>query len=488
MNVLFAASEAVPLVKTGGLADVAGALPKALRSKVGADVRVILPKYDTIPAEMAEQFETIATFNVRLGWRDQYCGLLKAEIDGIVYYLIDNEFYFKRGVLYGYGDDAERFVFFCFAVMESLYHMDFRPAIIHCHDWQTGLIPFLLKTRYKHDPACRDIASVYTIHNLRYQGVFGRELLKDLLGSGDELFGSEGIDFYGAGNCMMGGLRYADKLTTVSPTYAEEIKTEAYGEKLEGLLRYRSEDLVGIVNGIDTELFDPMNDPAVEVPYRGSLPRKRKNKLALQRELGLKESETTPLIGIVSRLVDQKGLDLIEAVLEQILKEDVQLVVLGSGDWHFEQMFRRAEQKKPGQVTTWFGFNDGLARRIYAGSDMYLMPSQFEPCGLSQLLALRYRSVPIVRETGGLKDTVKAYNEFTGEGNGFSFTNYNAHDLLYTIRRALQFYRDEEVWQRIVANGAKDDISWTRSAKAYMSLYSAIAPNRKESHPWPVIS
>ncbi|MBO7744946.1 glycogen synthase GlgA [Paenibacillus sp. MWE-103] len=487
MKILFAASEAVPLVKTGGLADVAGALPKALREK-GADVRVILPKYGTIPHELAEKFERIATFPVRLGWRSQYCGLLKAELDGVVYYLIDNEQYFKRSGLYGYDDDAERFVFFCYAVVESLFHSDFVPGIIHCHDWQTGLIPFLLKTRYRYEPGTRDVKSVYTIHNLRYQGVFGRQLLMDLLGSGEELFSSEGIDFHGAGNCMLGGLRYADKLTTVSPSYAQEIQTEYYGEKLDGLLRWRAGDLSGIVNGIDTSLFDPMNDPALSVPYRGSLPRKRKNKLALQRELGLTESEETPLIGIVSRLVSQKGFDLIEAVLEQILAEDVQLVVLGSGDWHYEQMFRRAEASRPGQVATWFGFNDGLARRIYAGSDMYLMPSQFEPCGLSQLLALRYKSVPIVRETGGLRDTVRAYNEYTGEGNGFSFTNYNAHDLLYTVQRAIGFYRDSEAWQRIVANGAKDDYSWTRSAKAYLALYAAIAPQREESDAWPVTS
>ncbi|MFC5652177.1 glycogen synthase GlgA [Paenibacillus solisilvae] len=487
MKLLFAASEAVPLVKTGGLADVVGSLPKALQGR-GADVRVILPKYGAIPEEMTSQFETIATFNVRLGWREQYCGLLKAEIEGVVYYLIDNEFYFKRGGLYGYGDDAERFVFFCIAVTEALFHMDFRPDIIHCHDWQTGLIPFLLKTRYLHEPATRDIATVYTIHNLRYQGVFGKELLKDLLNSGDELFGSEGIEFYGAGSCMKGGLLYADKLTTVSPTYAEEIQTETYGEKLEGLLRYRSNDLVGIVNGIDTSSFDPMNDPSLEVPYRGSIPRKRKNKLALQRELGLEQSEQVPLIGVVSRLVDQKGFDLVEAVLEQILQEEVQLVVLGSGDWHYEQLFRRAAAKQPTKVAAWFGFNDGLARRIYAGSDMYLMPSQFEPCGLSQLIALRYRSVPIVRETGGLRDTVTSYNEFSGEGNGFSFTNYNAHDLLYTVQRAVSMYRDETTWQKILVNGAKDDVSWIKSAKSYQALYSDILSKRKETKPWPVIS
>ncbi|BBH19582.1 glycogen synthase [Paenibacillus baekrokdamisoli] len=480
MKLLFAASEAVPLVKTGGLADVVGSLPKALQAR-GAEVCVILPKYGVIPETWISRFETVATFMLRVGWRDQYCGLLKADIDGVVYYLIDNEYYFKRGGLYGYGDDAERFVFFSIAVAEALYHMDFRPDIIHCHDWQTGLIPFLLKTRYVHDPAARDIATVYTIHNLRYQGVFGKELMKDLLNAGDELFGMEGIEFYGAGSCMKGGLQYADKLTTVSPTYAEEIQTETYGEKLEGLLRSRSSDLVGIVNGIDIDSFDPMNDPALEIPYRGSLSRKRKNKLALQQELGLEQSEQIPLMGIVSRLVDQKGFDLVEAVLEQILQEGVQLVVLGSGDWHFEQLFRRVAEKRPNQVVAWFGFNDALARRIYAGSDMYLMPSQFEPCGLSQLIALRYRSVPIVRETGGLKDTVMAYNESTGEGNGFSFTNYNAHDLLFTVQRAVSFYRDEPTWQKIIANGAKDDCSWNKSAKSYMGLYSEILSNRKET-------
>ncbi|CAH1206919.1 Glycogen synthase [Paenibacillus plantiphilus] len=486
MKLLFAASEVVPLVKTGGLADVAGSLPKAL-TELGAEIRIILPKYEAIPESYAKQFETIATFTVRIGWRKQYCGLLKAEIDGIIYYLIDNEFYFRRGGLYGYGDDAERFVFFCSAVVESLFHMDYKPDIIHCHDWQTGLIPFLLRTRYANDPVCRHIATVYTIHNLKYQGVFGKELLKELLNSGDELFGSEGIEFHGAGSCMKGGLVYSDKLTTVSPTYAQEIQTEHYGERLDGLLRWRSQDLIGIVNGIDTDSFDPMNDPAIEVPYRDAIARKRKNKLALQREMGLQESESTPLIGIVSRLVDQKGFDLIEAVLDSIVSADVQLAVIGSGDWHYEEMFRRAAERQPNKVAVWFGFNDALARRVYAGCDMYLMPSQFEPCGLSQLIALRYRSVPIARETGGLKDTVTPYNEFTGSGNGFTFTNYNAHDMLFTIERAIAFYNNEDAWKQIVANGAKDDYSWKQSAKSYMSIYSELLSNRKENNSWPVI-
>ncbi|UVI27890.1 glycogen synthase GlgA [Paenibacillus spongiae] len=488
MKLLFVASEAVPLVKTGGLADVAGSLPKALRDR-GAEVRVMIPKYASIPQSVIERMETVATFTVGVGWRTQYCGLKKAEVEGIIYYFIDNEFYFKRGDgIYGYGDDAERFVFFSLAVLESLIYMDYRPELLHCHDWQTGLIPFLLKTRYQHDPACRDIATVYTIHNMKYQGVFGIELLMDLLGAGGELFGSDGLEFYGAGSCMKGALLYADKLTTVSPTYAREIQTDSYGERLDGLLRYRSADLSGIVNGIDTESFDPMADPALEFPYRNSLTRKRKNKLALQRELGLPESAETPLIGVVSRLVDQKGFYLVEAVLESLAEEDMQLVVLGSGDPHYEYVFRNATERWPDKVKVWLGFNDALARRIYAGSDMYLMPSSFEPCGLSQLIALRYRSVPIVRETGGLKDTVLAYNENTGEGNGFSFAHYNADDMLYTVRRALDCYRDEHVWETIVANGGKSDCSWDQSARAYMSVYAGLLSKRKESITWPVIS
>jgi len=488
MKLLFVASEAVPLVKTGGLADVAGSLPKALQER-GADVRIMIPKYESIPQSALERMETIATFTVGIGWRQQYCGLQKAEIDGIIYYFIDNEFYFKRGDgLYGYGDDAERFVFFSLAVVEALSYMDFLPELLHCHDWQTGLIPFLLKTRFQHDPACRDIATVFTIHNLKYQGVFGKELLMDLLGAGEELFGPDGLEFYGAGSCMKGALLYADKLTTVSPTYAHEIQTETYGERLDGLLRYRSSDLSGIVNGIDTASFDPMADPALEFSYRSALARKRKNKLSLQRELGLPESGSIPLIGVVSRLVDQKGFDLVEAVLEPLVEEDMQLVVLGSGDPHYEYVFQHATERWPNKVKVWFGFNDALARRIYAGSDMYLMPSRFEPCGLSQLIALRYRSVPIVRETGGLKDTVLAYNEYTGEGNGFSFTHYNADDLLYTVRRALACYRDDPTWEKIVASGGRSDCSWDQSARTYMSLYADLLSKRKENSSWPVIS
>lgn len=484
MNVLFAASEAVPLAKSGGLADVASALAKSLNG-LGADARVILPKYEEIPGELIRSFETVAVFNVSFGWRNQYCGVLEGEIDGVRFYLIDNEFYFKRRGLYGYGDDPERFVFFCTAVMEAVRHLEWSPDIVHCHDWQTALIPYLLHTRYARDAAWSKARTVFTIHNLQYQGIMRMDLLRELIGGeGTEL------EFYGAGSCMKGGLLFADKITTVSETYAREIQTEWYGEKLDPLLRHRSADLHGIVNGIDVSLYDPMNDGSLHTPYRSSLARKRKNKLALQEELGLPRSESVPMIGIVSRLVEQKGFDLIIRVLDELLREDIQIVVLGAGEYVYEDALNRAAFYHPHRMKVWLGLNDRLARRIYAGSDMFLMPSRFEPCGLSQLLALRYGSVPIVRETGGLKDTVHPYNEYTGEGNGFSFTHYNAHDMLHTIRYALSCYgRDGgKTWERIVANGAGDDYSWDRSAAAYYTIYESLLSHRKEKKSWPVIS
>ncbi|MBH5318102.1 glycogen synthase GlgA [Paenibacillus sp. GSMTC-2017] len=487
MNILFATSEAVPLAKTGGLADVAGALPKAL-NKRGVDVRVVLPKYEDIAEQYLAYFETIAEFQVSFGWRNQYCGLQRGTIDGVTYYLIDNELYFKRRGLYGYGDDAERFVFFSFAVMEAVRYMDFHPNIVHCNDWQTGLIPFLLRTRYAFDPAWAYTKSVFTIHNLKYQGIFGIDLLKELTGAGDDLFVAESLEFYGAASCMKGGLVYADKLTTVSESYAQEIQTPYYGENLDSLLRYRAGDLVGIVNGIDEDLYDPMNDMALHTPYRNSISRKRKNKVDLQAELGLPQSSSIPLIGIVSRLVEQKGFDLIAATIDEVLEEDVQLVVLGAGETHYEQLFADVARRHPEKAVVWHGYSERMARRVYAGSDIFAMPSKFEPCGLSQLLALRYRSVPIVRETGGLKDTVQAYNEYTGEGNGFSFSNYNAHDYLYTVKRALACYNDEETWKKIVENGSRGDYSWDVSAKAYLNMYAQLLAHRKENERWPVIS
>jgi starch synthase len=467
---MFAASEAMPLVKTGGLADVVGALPKAL-AKRGVDVTVVLPKYGEIPKAIADAVVTLTVMEVQLGWRRQYCGVQEVTVDGVRFLLIDNEFYFKRGYLYGYGDEAERFAFFSFAVLEMLGKLDWMPDIVHCHDWQTGLIPFLLRTRYANRPGYRDIRTVFTIHNLQYQGVFSRELLQDLLATGDDSFTGDSLEFYGAASCMKAGLRFSDKLSTVSNTYSYEIQTEEYGEKLDGVIRQRSHDLWGILNGIDTDVYDPMNDPHLAVPYRNSSAKKSQNKLALQQELGLPIDASVPMFGVVSRLTGQKGFDLIGAALPELMKENIQLVILGSGDPDIEQMLRDALLKHKTKIALWFGFNEGLARRVYAASDMYLMPSRFEPCGLSQLIALRYRTVPIVRETGGLRDTVESYNEYTGTGNGFTFGPATVHDLLFTVRRALSFYGNEEHWNRIVANGAKKDYGWESSARLYYKLY-----------------
>lgn len=473
MRVLFAASEAMPLVKTGGLADVVGALPKALANR-GVEVTVVLPKYGEIPKEITDKAVNVAVMEVQLGWRRQYCGVQEVTVDGVRFILIDNEYYFKRGYLYGYGDEAERFTFFSFAVLELLDKLEQLPDIIHCHDWQTGLIPFLLRTRYGNRPGYQNIRTVFTIHNLQYQGVFSRGLLQDLLATGDDSFTADSLDFYGAGSCMKAGLRFADKLSTVSQTYAYEIQTEEYGEKLDGVIRQRANDLWGIVNGIDTDVYDPMTDPYISVAYRNSLEKKRQNKTALQQEMGLPVDESIPMVGIVSRLTNQKGFDIIGEALPALMKENLQLVILGSGEPGIEAMLRESLLVNRDKMALWFGFNEGLARRFYAASDMYLMPSRFEPCGLSQLIAMRYRTVPIVRETGGLRDTVQAYNEYTGEGNGFSFGPLTVHDLLYTVRRALTFYERPEEWEKIVSNGAKKDYGWDSSARLYYKLYREI--------------
>ncbi|WP_314001313.1 glycogen synthase GlgA [uncultured Paenibacillus sp.] len=479
MNILFAASEAVPFAKTGGLGDVVGALPKALAAQ-GVTASVILPQYGETGDDAIRSFRRVASFTVKLGWRNQACNLLEGYVDGIRYYLIGNDYYYKRGTPYGYDDEAERFAFFCFAVLEGMRYIDEVPDIIHCHDWQTGLIPFLLKTRYRGIPPYRGIRSLFTIHNLRYQGVFSQETLCDLLGVGRDMFTMDKLEFYGGGSCMKAGLLYADKLTTVSRTYAEEIQTPELGEKLDGVIRLRSPDLTGIVNGIDIELFDPMRDPEIAYPYRTSMAKKRKNKVVLQRELGLDEAEEVPMLAIVSRLVEQKGLDLLEGAMEGLLAESLQLVVLGTGEARYEKLLSRLASQQPKRIAVRFEFDDALARRIYAGTDMYLMPSQFEPCGLSQLIALRYGAVPLVRETGGLKDTVQAYDEYTGKGTGFSFRRYNAAEFLQTVRRALALYRNAPEWQRIVDNGACENYGWSGSARDYAAVYRELADNGKE--------
>ncbi len=474
MKVLFALSECVPFVKSGGLADVAGALPKQLK-KLGVEVRVILPYYSLISEKLRSQCELQKVIYVSLGWRNQYCGIFQTEHDGITYYLLDNEYYFKRDSLYGHYDDGERFSFFSKAVLECIPHLDFIPDVIHCHDWHTAMVNFLLNAHYRHNPVYANMKTAFTIHNLQFQGVFPREVMHDLLGLGDEYFTSEQLEFYGNINFMKGGIIASDVITAVSPTYKEEIQYPYFGENLDGLLRKYNYKLHGIVNGIDDAFYNPRTDSEIAVCYdENTLELKQQNKFALQRYFGLPEKADAPIIAMVTRLTKQKGLDLVRHVFHEIMQEDIQFIVLGSGDKQYEDFFLEMAYHYPEKVKVYIGFNEALAHQVYAGADLFLMPSQFEPCGLGQLIALQYGALPIVRETGGLNDTVQSYNEETGEGNGFSFSNFNAHDMLNTIRRAVHFYHRPDIWNTLVKRAMIQDYSWLQSAKQYKELYEQL--------------
>lgn len=474
MKIWFVAAEAAPFIKTGGLADVIGALPKALLHD-GHDVRVALPKYRDIPATYMDQMEHLGSVEVPVGWRKQYGGVEYLKWDGVPVYFIDNEYYFGREGVYGHWDDGERFAFLNRAALEVLPLIDFSPDIIHCHDWHTAMIPLLLREHY-HEAFYNGTHTVFTIHNLLYQGIFPAEVLGDLLGLPYSYFTPEGVEYHGNVSFMKAGLVFADHVTTVSPTYAEEIKTEYYGYGLDPLLRSLGHRLTGIVNGVDTQLYDPGTDQEIASRYRGDLQAKRANKPLLQKELGLPEAPDVPLISMVTRLVEPKGLDLVTRVLDEWLHfDEVQFVLLGTGDYAYEDWFWKAAKRHPDKLAVEIRFSDALSRRIYAGSDIFLMPSHFEPCGISQLLALRYGTIPVVRETGGLNDTVRAYNEFTGEGNGFTFHNFNAHDMLYTLRRALDFYKRPEHWEKIVNNAWSGDYSWNTSARQYAEIYRQLS-------------
>ena len=483
MKILFAASECVPFIKTGGLADVVGALSPVLKAQ-GHDVRVILPLYSAIPEKWTSQMKTECEFEVELGWRKQYCGVKSLEYQGVTFYFVDNQFYFGRSYIYGLGgDEYERYGFFSRAVIDALPHLDFQPEVVHCHDWQTGMVPALLKIQYAHFPFYANMKTVYTIHNLQYQGVFSIKSVQDTLGLGDDLFTSDKLECYGCANYMKAGLVYSDELTTVSPSYADEIQTAFYGERLDGLLRARREQLSGILNGIDIDDYDPSKDPQIYKTYTiDTLGDKAVNKEELQKELGLNVDPDAPVVGIISRLSNQKGLDLVECVIRELMGTGIQLIVLGMGEAKYTNLFSWAESEYPGRLAARFAMNHQLAHRIYAGCDMFLMPSQFEPCGLSQLISLRYGTVPIVRETGGLRDTVLSYNKFTDEGNGFSFFNYNAHDMLHTVRRAVHYYKNnKEVWNKLIVRGMTGDYSWDASASKYVSLYEKLTGSAEES-------
>ena len=482
MKILFAASECVPFVKTGGLADVVGALTPVLKNR-GEDVRVILPLYAEIREDYKAQMKLECEFEVILCWRKQYCGIRSLEYQGVTFYFVDNEYYFGRSYVYGLGgDEYERFGFFSRAVIDAIKHLDFQPDVIHCHDWQTGIIPALLKIQYSQYDFYQNMKTVFTIHNLQYQGIFPIKPVQDTLGLGDDLFTSDKLECYGCANYMKAGLVYADELTTVSPSYAEEIQTAFYGERLDGLLRARKDQLVGILNGIDVDDYAPEKDPTIYANYDPyHLGGKEYCKQELQKELGLDVDPKIPLVGIISRLSNQKGFDLIECVIRELMATGIQLAVLGVGEAKYTNLFSWAESEYPGRLAARFAMDHQLAHRIYAGSDMFLMPSQFEPCGLSQMISLRYGSIPIVRETGGLRDTVLAYNEYTGDGNGFTFLYYNAHDMLHVIENAVRmFHNQRDIFNGLAIRAMKGQYGWDQSAKQYIELYEKVKKRAEE--------
>lgn len=476
MKILFTASECVPFIKTGGLADVVGALAPVLAKK-GHDVRVILPMYTAIPQKWQEQMEYVLDFDVQLGWRRQYCGVQMLKKDGVIYYFLDNKYYFGRPYIYGLGgDEFERYGFFCRACLNALPLLDFSPDVLHAHDWQSGMIPALLKIQYAHLPFYANIRAVFTIHNLQYQGIFGIKEVQDVLGLGDGLWSSDKLECFGCANFMKAGLVYSDAITTVSPSYAEEITTAYYGERLDGLIRARHDSLYGVLNGIDIGEYNPETDPMIYKNYsKKDMSGKAENKARLQADLGLEVNPDIPLIAMVGRLSNQKGLDLVDCVMGDLMNENLQLAVLGMGDARYTNLFSWAEQQYRGKMAARFAMDHELAHKLYAGADFFLMPSLFEPCGLSQLISLRYGTIPIVRETGGLRDTVLSYNEFTGDGNGFTFLNYNAHDMLNVIRRALSYYVNrQDVIKTLRERGIKGNYSWTHSAGEYVKIYKKL--------------
>ena len=476
-RVLFAASECVPFIKTGGLADVCGALPKWFDKKCW-DVRVVIPNYSCIPESWRSQFQYVTHFYMKTGpyVKDKYVGVLEYKMDGITYYFIDNEEYFT--CFTPYGDikyDIEKFCFFDKAVLSMLPLIGFQPDLIHCHDWETGMIPVYLKNEFQGNMFFWGMKAITTIHNLRFQGIWDAEYVKGISGLEERLFTPDKLEFKKDANMLKGGLVYSDYITTVSETYANEIQTPYYGEGLDGLLSARHYDMQGIVNGIDYEIYNPETDQKIFSNYSAENFRKKKfqNKVKLQEMLGLTVDKKKFMIGLISRLTDQKGLDLINYAIERIADEHTQLVVIGTGEEQYENMFRHYAWKYGDRISANICYNDDLAHKLYAAADAFLMPSAFEPCGLTQLISFRYGTVPIVRETGGLKDTVQAYNEYEGAGDGFSFTNYNGEDMLNVINYSKKvFFENKREWNKIIDRGMAKDFSWKNSAKRYEDVYN----------------
>ncbi len=475
MNILFAASEVAPFIKTGGLADVAGSLPQAL-AQLGHDVRVILPLYEGIGDDWRSQMTYLQNFSVHLAWRASYCGLFELKREGVTYYFVDNEYYFKRRDIYGHYDDAERFAFFCRSVIESPSHLGFCPDIIHCNDWQTALIPIYLLKERQEVPELAGAKSVFTIHNIEYQGRYGRELLEDIFGLPGDYFHEHMLSYYGDINLMKGAIYAADYVTTVSPTYAQELHYSFYAHGLEGVIASNDHKLRGILNGIDVNHYDPWHDKRLTKLYNAKqLKGKRECKAALQQMTGLNADPNVPIIACISRLVPHKGFDLVTDALRDIMSLGIQMVVLGTGERRYEEAFRQTAEQYPGRFSAQIMYSDAFSTAIYSGADLFLMPSVAEPCGLSQMIAMRYGTLPVVRETGGLRDSVQPWNQFTGEGTGFTFANIDKGDMLWVLRQAVELYRnDPKAWKTIQQNAMTADFSWNRSANCYQEIYGWI--------------
>ena len=481
MKILYAASEAVPFCKTGGLADVAGSLPAALAAQ-GAEVAVVLPLYQKVKEKFGDQLYFECYDYVDLAWRHSYCGLFSMERDGVTWYFLDNEQYFQRPELYGYMDDGERFGFFSRAVVRMLPHLKFWPEVIHCNDWQTALVPIYLKDDGVREERFRSIRTVLSIHNIEYQGRYGRQTLGDLFGL-DHGWADDGtILMDGDVNLLKGASLCADAVNAVSPTYANELKMPYFAHRLDGIMRRCGYKLSGVLNGIDVKRYDPATDPHIAVNYSAAdMAGKQADKAELQKLMGLRQEPYVPIVGIVSRLVSHKGLDLVCEVLHDMMELPLQMVILGKGDRKYEEFFQWAAQQYPGRMAVRLDYNEELSMAIYAGADLFLMPSKSEPCGLSQMIAMRYGTVPIVRETGGLKDTVSPYEAWRDAGNGFTFANYAGSDMLYVIREAVYLYKDyPDAFARLRARAMACDFSWARSAGEYLHIYSAVI-----GQPWP---
>lgn len=471
MKCLFVASEAQPFAASGGLADVSGSLPHALRQRL-IGCRIVMPLYEDIPDELKESMRFLTSFSVPVAWRRQYCGIFESRFDGVIYYFIDNQYYFKRQGMYGHYDDAERFAFFSRAVLEMLPFIDFKPDIIHCNDWQTALVPTYYNLFYSRSDWYKGIKTVFTIHNIQYQGKYGSELYDEVVGIPPQ--SRSILDFDGCINFVKGAVETSNRVTTVSPSYSWEIRDPWFSNGLDSILNARAWKIRGILNGIDTVSYDPATDPEIYANFSvNDLSGRTVNKRKLQERLGLEQNIETPIIAMVTRLVSHKGLDLVKAALDQIMtEEDIQFVILGSGDWEYESFFRSMQGKYPGRISACHGFIPELSRKIYAGADMFLMPSKAEPCGLSQMIALRYGAIPIVREVGGLRDSIR--DSGTGEGNGFTFKNYDAMDMINCIRRAIAGYWQRDSWKTLIKRAMECDNSWVRSATEYINLYREV--------------